>query len=175
MRDLWGALRGVTLGELLQLDFWIALVGLGGGLVVGLQYPERLGSAVAVAAGVVGVIIGAVLAGVAVQSAFLDQAFLRKIRAIGRDPIDYLVPFLFTATLGVLALLGLLILAPMSPTAWTPARATGGAVVGFLSFWSVASLLPGMATLVQFVRLRMDALDVPDDIDIAPTRGVSGG
>jgi hypothetical protein len=45
---------------------------------------------------------------------------------------------------------------------------TLGGVVGLFSFWTVASLLPGMATLIQFVNLRQDAIDVPDDIDIRP-------
>ena len=56
----------------------------------------------------------------------------------------------------------------MSPTATTWVLATLGTLVGLFSFWAVASLLPGMAPLVQFVGLRQDAFDVPDDIDIKP-------
>jgi hypothetical protein len=168
MRHLWDALRPLTLGDLLQIDFWIGLAGAIGGLVLGLNYPAKLIGAVSVTAGVVGAIIGAVIAGIAITSAFLDQSFLRKLRAIGRDPVTYLTPFLFTVVIGVFALLGLLILSAMSPTAKTWALAALGAFVGLFSFWTVASLLPGLATLIQFVGLRQDAIDVPDDIDIKP-------
>ncbi|MCB1256387.1 MAG: hypothetical protein KDB26_04735 [Microthrixaceae bacterium] len=158
------------MGDVLQADLFLGIAGGAGGLVLGLKYPERLTGAVSIVAGVVGVVIGAVIAGVAIQSAFLDQSFLRKLRAIGRNPVDYLTPFLFTAAIGVFALLGLLVLAVLPATAPTWALATLGAWVGFFAFWSVASLLPGMGTLVQFVGLRQDAIDVPDDVDIKPGR-----
>jgi hypothetical protein len=170
MRHLWDALRQLSLGEVLQIDFWIGLAGGIGGLVLGLRYPTQLIEAVSVIAGVVGVVIGAVIAGVAIQSAFLDQSFLRKLRAIGKDPVDYLTPFLFTTVIGVFALLALLILSVVTPTANTAALATLGAIGGLFTCWAVASLLPGMATLIQFVGLRQDAIDVPDDIDIRPGR-----
>jgi hypothetical protein len=170
MRHLWDPLRQLSLGELLQIDFWIGLAGGIGGLVLGLKYPAQLLNAVSVTAGVVGVIIGTVIAGAALQSAFLDQAFLRKLRAINRNPVDYLVPFLFTAVIGVFALLSLLVLSVVTSTANTAALATLGTIAGFFSCWAVASLLPGMATLVQFVGLRQDSIDVPDDIDIKPER-----
>lgn len=170
MRHLWDPLRQLSLGEVLQIDFWIGLAGGAGGLVLGLMYPEQLVGAVGITAGVVGVIIGAVIAGAALQSAFLDQAFLRKLRAIDKNPVEYLTPFLFTAVIGVFALLSLLVLSVVTSTANTAALAVLGAVAGFFSCWAVASLLPGMATLVQFVGLRQDAIDVPDDIDISPER-----
>lgn len=175
MRHLWDALRQLSLGEVLQVDFWIGIAGCIGGLVLGLKYPAQLLGAVSVAAGVVGVVIGAVIAGVAIQSAFLDQSFLRKLRAIKKDPVDYLTPFLFTTVIGVFALLSLLVLSVTTPTANTAALATLGAIAGLFSSWAVASLLPGMATLIQFVGLRQDAIDVPDDIDIGPERRIQGG
>lgn len=170
MGHLWDALRGISLGELLQIDFWISLAGGVGALVLALNAPEQILGAVSVAAGVVGVVIGAVIAGVAIQVAFLDQSFLRKLRAIHRDPIDYLAPFLFTVVIGVFAMLGLLVLATLSPSTPIAVIASVGTFVGFFSTWTVASLLPGMATLVQFVGLRQDALDAPDDVDIAPEK-----
>jgi len=135
MRPLWGALRQLSLGEVLQVDFWIGLAGGVGGLVLGLKYPDKLVGAVGITAGVVGAVIGAVIAATAIQTAFLDQAFLRKLRAIGRDPVTYLTPFLFTAAIGVFALLGLLVLSVMSPTATTWVLAVLGTLVGFFSSW----------------------------------------
>jgi hypothetical protein len=153
-------------GDVLRIDLVVGVLGLSGGLVLGLKRPGLLVDAVSVTAGVVGAVIGAVIAATAIQTAFLDQAFLRKLRAIGRDPVTYMSPFLFTTAIGVFALLGLLVLSTVSPTAPTWLLAPLGAVVGLFSSWAVASLLPLMGTLIQFVALRQDALDVPDDIDI---------
>ena len=85
----------MSLGDVLQIDFWIGLLGAVSGIILGLKYPGRLIGSVSVTAGIVGVIIGAVIAGAAIQSAFLDQSFLRKLRAINRDPVTYLTPFFF--------------------------------------------------------------------------------
>lgn len=167
---LWEAIRKLSLADVFQADLFLGIAGGVGGLILGLNYPDRLTGAVSIAAGVVGVVIGAVIAGVAIQSAFLDQSFLRKLRAINSDPVDYLTPFLFTTTIGVFALLGLLVLAVLPVTAPTWALATLGTWVGLFSCWSVASLLPGMGTLIQFVGLRQDAIDVPDDVDIRPEK-----
>ncbi|MDX6308437.1 MAG: hypothetical protein QOI06_1483 [Nocardioidaceae bacterium] len=170
MRHLWGALRDLTMGELLQIDFWLALLGGAGALALALNEPSQALAPVGVASQVVGVIIGAVIAGVAIQVAFLDQPFLRKLRAINRDPIRYLAPFLFTTVIGVFALLGLMVVAAMTPDTPSWALVPAITVTAFFSVWSVASLLPGLATLVQFVGLRQDALDLPDDVDITPAR-----
>lgn len=165
---LWDAITDIGLKDVLRIDFVIGLAGGVGGLVLGLTRPNLLVGAVSVTAGVVGAIIGAVIAGTAIQAAFLDQSFLRKLRAIDRDPVEYMAPFFFTTAIGVFALLGLLALAASPPTAPTWLLAAVGAIVGLFSAWAVASLLPLMGTLIQFVALRQDALDVPDDIDIKP-------
>jgi hypothetical protein len=167
---LWVAIKAMGLGDVLRIDLVFGVLGLTGGLVLGLKRPGLLVDGVSVTAGVVGAVIGAVIAATAIQTAFLDQAFLRKLRAIGRDPVTYMTPFLFTTAIGVLALLGLLVLSTVSPTAPTWLLAPLGAVVGFFSTWAVASLLPLMGTLIQFVALRQEALDVPDDIDIKPAQ-----
>ncbi|PBD10567.1 hypothetical protein BI295_24810 [Mycobacterium avium subsp. hominissuis] len=71
-RHLWDAIRKMRFGDVLQIDLFIGVAGGAGGLVLGLNYPAKLVGAVSVTAGVVGVVIGAVIAGVAIQSAFLD-------------------------------------------------------------------------------------------------------
>lgn len=173
---LWNALTTMKLGDLLRIDLVIGIGGGIGGLVLGLTLPSQLVAAAPVFGASVGVIIGAVVAGVSIQSAFLDQPFLRKLRALGKDPVTYLSPFLFTATMGVFALFGLIALALTTPTAPAWFVAPLGAFGGLLTFWAIASLLPGMATLIQFIGLRQDALEVPDDIDIpkAPPAGPVG-
>ncbi len=62
------------------------------------------------------------------------------------------------------------VLSTVSVNAPRPVLATLGGVVGLFACWTVTSLLPGVATLVQFVGLRVDAVDVPDDVDISPQR-----
>jgi hypothetical protein len=165
LRHLWQALD-FKLSEVLHTDFLLALLAGGGALATSLIEPAALLRAVPAAAGLVGVVIGAVLAGVAVQAAFMDQAFLRKLRAIDRDPIYYLAPFLFTGATGVFGMLALLPLSMMSPDTNSAALAVIGGIASFFTVWSLTSILHGLAMLVQFVGLKMDAVDVPDDIDV---------
>ncbi|CDO31521.1 hypothetical protein [Mycolicibacterium porcinum] len=169
-RHLWAAVKAMDFGDVLGIDLVIGVAGLIGGLVLGLTRPDLLVGAVSVTAGVVGAVIGAVIAATAIQTAFLDQAFLRKLRAIGRDPVTYMTPFLFTTAIGVFSLLGLLVLSTVPRTAPTWLVAPLGAIVGFFSSWAIASLLPLMGTLIQFIGLRQDAIDVPDDIHIKPAQ-----
>lgn len=174
LRHLWGALD-LKLSELLQADFFLGLLGGAGALTLALIAPDALLGGVAIAAGLVGVILGAVIAGVSIQAAFFDQAFLRKLRAIRKDPVYYLAPFLFTAVLGVAAMLGLLVLSVLSPATHPAVLGVVGGLTGFAVVWTIGSLLPSLATLVQFIGLKMDALDVPDDIDISPEKRAAGG
>jgi len=167
LRHLWKALD-FKMSEVFQVDLFIGLAGGGFALFLALEHPNLLLGAVSVSAGLVGVIIGAVVAGVSVQAAFFDQAFLRKLRAINRDPVRYVAPFLFTATLGIFAMLGLLCMAAMTPSINPIILAIVGSLTALLTFWTIASLLPCLSVLVQFIWLKVDALDVPDDI---ATRG----
>lgn len=164
-RHLWRAID-LKLSEILQLDFLIGLFGGAGAVTAALLAPAALLNTLGVASQVMGVVVGAVIAGVSIQAAFFDQSFLRKLRAIGRDPVRYLAPFLFTAVLGVVAMLGMLVLSTLTATTRVPVLAVIGGLTGFLTVWALASVLPCLATLVQFIGLKMDALDVPDDIDI---------
>ncbi|MER7586912.1 hypothetical protein ABTW72_05170 [Micromonospora sp. NPDC127501] len=166
-RHLWTALD-FKLSELLRVDLAIGVLFGVAALALSFTYPDAVLRAAPGAIGVVGVIVGAVVAGISFQAAFMDQAFLRKIRAIGMDPVYFLAPFLFTAVLGVVAMLGLIVLAALSPKAPEVAIAVVSTPTALITTWSIASLVPGMATLVQFVGLKMDALDVPDEIGHMP-------
>lgn len=149
--------------ELLGFDLLLAAGGAVGGTLLAVHRPELVTQGIAVVAGLVGVVIGAVLAGVAVQAAFMDEAFLRKVARIGRTPVHYLAPFLFTAALGVLAALGLVVLAFTSVTADVWFRGVAGGLVGFAATYTLASLLNGLDTLVQFIDLKAEAAAVPDE------------
>lgn len=164
-QHLWKALD-FRLSEILRIDFAVGAVFGAAAFTLALVHPDALLRGVSAAVGVVGVIVGAVIAAISFQAAFMDQAFLRKLRAIGRDPVYYLTPFLFTATLGVVAMLLLVIVSTFTPTMPKLPLAIFSAFTAFTTAWTIASLIPGLATLVQFVGLKVDALDVPDDIDL---------
>ncbi|GAA3516575.1 hypothetical protein FHR32_000303 [Streptosporangium album] len=165
LQHLWQALD-FKLSEVLQLDFALGVLAGGAAVSMALVEPEALLRTVPVAAGLVGVILGAVLAGVAVQAAFMDQPFLRKLRAINRDPVHYLAPFLFTGVIGVFGMLGLVVLSAMSKDTNVAVLAVTGTVSGLFTVWSMASILHCLAMLVQFVGLKMDAIDLPDDVEV---------
>ncbi|MET7468419.1 hypothetical protein ABZS35_06705 [Micromonospora sp. NPDC005599] len=162
-KNLWSALD-FRLSEILAYDFYWAVAGAVAALATAVSTPAAVIRAVPVAAGLVGVVVGAVVAGIAVQTAFMDQAFLRKIRTIGRDPTRYIAPFLFTATTGVFSMLSLLVLGTMSAETSPVPLVVASFVAALLTVWTMTSLLQGLSTLVQFIHLKTDALDVPDDV-----------
>ncbi|MEV4756018.1 hypothetical protein AB0J86_13020 [Micromonospora sp. NPDC049559] len=162
-RHLWAALD-FKLSELLRVDLGVGVVFGATALTLSFIYPDAVLRAAPGAIGVVGVIVGAVIAGISFQAAFMDQAFLRKLRAIGSEPVYYLAPFLFTAVLGVLSMLSLIVMSAVSAKAPEALIALISTPTALVTAWTIASLVPGLATLVQFVGLKMDALDIPDDI-----------
>lgn len=149
--------------ELLGIDLLAGLGGAVGGALLGIYRPQLVASGLPTLSGLVGVIIGAVLAGAAIQSAFMDEKFLTKVHRIGRDPVTYLAPFLFTAVLGVCAAIALAGLAFTSVSApdWWRGVITGAA--GLFSLYTLVSLIPGLDTLVQFIGLKSLAAQVPDE------------
>lgn len=162
LSPLWRALR-FNRRELLQLDLFLGVAGGAGALVLGIFAPGAVLRGVPTVAVLLSVVIGAVIAGVAILAAFMDQAFLRKLAAINRQPVRYLGPFLFTGVLGVFAIIFLIALSTLSDGSPKILVAVLGCMAGFLSIWAIASLLPCLATIVQFTGLKTDALEVPDD------------
>ncbi len=160
---LWAVFGSFKVSELFRIDLALGLCGLSGGLVLGLLRPGLLLGGVPALAGLIGVVIGVVLATTALIAAFLNPTFLRKLRAIDEDPVDYIRPYLFTGLLAVVGSLGAIALAVTSVHAPRPWLASAGAVTGFASVWSLASLIPNLTNLVRFMRLQQDAAEVPDD------------
>ena len=162
LTHLWNALD-FRLSEILRADFFLGIAAGAGAVALALISPDAILRSVATAAQLVGVIIGTVIAGVAVQTAFMDQSFLRKIRAIDRNPVTYLSPFLFTAVIAIFAMIGIIILSTLSAKSPAALLGTISGLAGFFSIWAIISLLYCLTTLVQFMGLKVDALDVPDD------------
>lgn len=156
------------LSELVGLDLLAGAAGGAAGACAGYFAPGSLAAGAGAAATLVGVTIGATVAGVALLGSFLDQEFLRKLRLIDADPVRPMTPFLFTAALGVVAALLLLCLAFLPGTAPRPVLPVAAGLAGFASFWCLASLIPALDTLVQFVRLRDDAASLPDHVVAVP-------
>lgn len=126
---------------------------------------------VPVAATLVGVVIGAVIAATAILGAFLDQEFLRKLKSVGKDPAYYVAPFLFTAFLGVIGEILLLIVLPLSSaTTWLPATLVGAA--GVAIGWALGSLIYDLDMLDQFLHLQSAAADGDDEVGDASVRRI---
>lgn len=153
----------LRISEVLGYDAVAGVMGAVGGAVLAGRRAETLDAAAAVAAGFVGVVIGAVIAGVAVQAAFMDEAFLRKTRRIGRDPVYFSAPLLFTVVLGVMAALSVLVLVAIPRSAPTWLLSALGASSGLFVVWTVVSLLPCLRTVADFALLKFDAAEVPED------------
>jgi hypothetical protein len=154
------------LSELLGFDLVFGLIGAGGGTYLALQHAEGLAAPVAAAAGLVGVVLGAVVAATAIVTAFMDQGFLRRLALLpaGRnEPSYYLAPFLFTGVLGVAGGLSLLVLISLTPTSHAWARGVVGAGSGFFTVYTIASLMPALDAIVQLTSLRHEAAQVSDD------------
>lgn len=158
--------------SLRQIDFLGALVLSVVGAVLTIIRPELQSQVIANSATLLGVLLGAVLAGVAIQAAFMDESFLRAVNGIGEDPVKYMRPFLFTAVLAVggivVSIFGSMMLPPFS---FVPAF-VGRILVGIGTFgtllptlWCLLSLLPCLGVLVQFIGLKSDAALVGRDGD----------
>jgi MFS family permease len=168
------ALGRFELGEVLRWDLLAGVIGgCGAGLLAHFS-PSTMDGLAGLVVGVVGVFVGAVVAGAAILGSFLDQAFLKKLKMIGREPVRYLAPFLFTATLGVIAAFAALILGALPPATPGFIFVTVSVLVGTFSWWTIASVLYDLDMLVQFIGLQVDAVDVQIDGDLpsVPRRAV---
>lgn len=157
------ALGSFRLSEILGWDLGIGLVSGGLAAWLGVAAPDRLTAMLPIAAGLVGVVIGAVVAGVAVMAALLDQEFLRKLTLIGREPVRYVAPLLFTVLLGVLAALAILGTAALPSESLESLRGLSSGAVGLLVVWTLTSLLRDLSMLVAFIRLQVEASSLPED------------
>lgn len=93
MPELTQAIRTFAVRDWIGIDSGLALLATGLGTWIGVTTPTRLLALVAPTTGMVGVVVGAVLAGVAILVAFLDHDFLRKLAAIRKEPVRYLSAF----------------------------------------------------------------------------------
>jgi hypothetical protein len=162
LNHLWDAIN-FKLSEIMRADFCLGLAAGGGAAALAVIAPSAALKGVAVASGLIGVIIGTVIAGVSVQAAFMDQAFLQKLKEIDREPVRYLAPFIFTAVIGVFSMLGLIVLSVLSVNSSAVLLGIVTGITGFFTVWSIVSLLYCLSTLVQFMGLKMDALPTSEE------------
>lgn len=162
-RPLLDAIDFHLFREVLRYDFVMAVLGAVGGAVRWANRPFQEASLVGVAAGLVGVVIGAVIAVAALQAAFMDRGFLLKIRFLKVRPSYFLAPALFTSSLGVLAALTTLTLLALPTDLPTWVDATAGGVSGFFVVYTIASLIPVLRILVEFTELKATAALIADD------------
>lgn len=161
MRHLWAAVKP-DIRELFQIDFYLGLGAMIGAAALEIVNHEailraRVPAVIAVAA----VTASAVIAVVVLACSF-DAAFLRKLAAIGANPVRYLAPLLQTTVLGTAGMLLLIAAAAVPAPACPAVRAIVAGCTGAVAVWAVASVLPALSTLVQFLGLRYDAASVDD-------------
>lgn len=161
MGPLWAAVKPER-RELFQIDFYLGLGAMCGAATLEIVNHEailraRIPAVIAVAA----VTASAVIA-VVVLSCSFDAAFLRKLAAIGANPVRYLAPLLQTTVLGTAGMLLLIAAAAVPAPASLAVRAVVAGCTGAVAVWAVASVLPALSTLVQFLGLRYDAASVDD-------------
>jgi hypothetical protein len=173
-QNLWQAFDSLRPSEILRADLFIGLgVGFLGAWTASIDR-EAFDGALSMAAEMVGVVVGTVIAGTAVIAAFLSSTFLRKLQLINREPVRYLTPFLFTAALGVAAMFAVLGAGAIPASAPEWLFVVLAFVASWLVAWTLASLVPDLNTLVQFVRLQEAAGAVPDD-EVADIRARASG
>lgn len=140
-----------------------ALLGAMGGAWLGHDDDLPMEPVLGVAASMIGVIIGAVFAVLAMITRACDTAFLKKAKKARILPMtDYLWPFFTIVAMGILATTSLLLLAGVSEEAPDEMRMVAGALAGFFVLWTLASLPPALGVLVVFTRLIEKTANISD-------------
>src|SRR5579885_428447 len=149
-------------GEILRWDLGVGLLGgIGAALVAADR--QDLATVIGVAAQLIGAVMASVIAAMAILASFMDSAFLRKLKMIGRRPNYFLAPFMFTALLSVLAAVSLLVLSAVENSRkWVFVAITG--VAGLLLLWTLLSLIPDLVNVIDFLDIKMTASEISDDI-----------
>lgn len=151
------------LSEMLRYDLGIGILGGIGGAIRWSRGVTDMVDFVGVVAGIVGVIIGAVLAAASIQAAFMDTSFLRKIQRLGYRPSHFLAPALFTGVIGVAATIATIVLISLPEGLASGWKAGAGGVAGFLVLYTIASLIPVLRMIVEFSDLKATAAQLPDE------------
>ena len=140
-----------------------ALLGAMGGAWLGHDDELPVEPVLGVAASMIGVIIGAVFAVLAMITRACDTAFLKKAKKARILPMtDYSWPFFTIVAMGILATISLLVLAGVSEEAPDEIRMTAAAMAGFFVLWTLASLPPAMGVLIVFTRLIEKTANIND-------------
>jgi len=161
---LLGLLGRFRLREILGGDLLIGVLAAVGAGVLANTKPELVAQMAVAAVGLVGVVIGVVLGAASLIVAFLNPTFLRKLRTIGEDPIDYLAPYFLTGVLATIGSILAIVLAASPSTAPSWWLVPLAASVALFGGWAIASNIPNLTNLLRFIRLQQDAAEVPDDL-----------
>lgn len=168
IRSVIGSLR---LKDILRTDLAVGVLGGIGAYWLAVHASKSLHNALPAAVALVGVVVGAIVAGTAVVAAFLNPVFLRKMRAIGEDPVAFLAPFIVSGVVGTTAALFAITLSALPPH--TPSWLLNliATITGFTVFYAIASMGPNLTTLIRLIRVQSDAAEVPDDIPVIQPGG----
>jgi hypothetical protein len=142
-------------------EYALALLGGVGGGLVGYGRPRDVSDIVAITAALVGIVVGGVVAGMAILAAGLDTPFLVKLNKLGIESERYLSPFLGTTAIGIAAIIASVSWVALADVGNCFVRTALGAGSGGLTLWALGSLVPALGTLVQFVGLRQESTESP--------------
>lgn len=141
----------------------VALAGAAGGAWLEHNNSAQIDSVTRVAASMIGIIIGAIVGGLAMMTRALDTQLLRKLKEIGQTPVaKFFSPFLTVILFGVLAGILLLALSGASSCMDTTWKTILGGAAGFFTLCTLAGLLPALGSLISYVALLEEAAQVPD-------------
>jgi len=147
----------------LNLRYWwwgsvVALVAgaVGGGLVAYHRRPH-LGSPIQISASLAGLVVGALIAGLAIMAKSYDSEFLKSLDRVNGGPVSqYFSPFITTATIGILAILSILAYTIIPVDFAAVWRTVVGAFAGGLTLLTLSGLAGAFGTLIQFIDIYED-------------------
>lgn len=164
IHNVTGLLLSVPLQKMLGPDLFVGLLlGAGALYLEVFQDGEYVAATLPATANLVGVIVGLSLAAIAIQTAFLDLAYLRIAASAGIDPVRTLRTAAWTVVLGVVASLLVIVRSalPQSSPEWLTAII--GAASGLFVGWAIASVPSTITTLISSIRLRTRAATISED------------
>lgn len=171
----WEFLRRVRPGP---WSFFISLAGAAGGAWLGHSEPTQMDSATRVAASLIAIIIGAVIAALAMITRACDSTFLKTAKAADKanpsHPIlpiaRHLSPFFTVTFLGILSGASLLALSAIPSCAPEETRMAFCATAGFFTVWTLTGLPRAMGTLIHFTYLVEESIPPPAPTPNPPRR-----
>ena len=116
--------------------------------------PESPARVAGTAATILGGILAAAVASLALLGSLMSDEFLTSLKRHRRHPFHFMAPFVVTAALAVVASIAVLVVEAIPVTAPAPMRAGAAVVAGGATVATMVSLIPDLVVLNRLVALR---------------------